>query len=333
MMNDPQPSPPKPVSTHSLSRKELRTSIWLPIFSALGLVALAAIVGVFMPHAFTAGLAIAICLGLVAFLWYWLRHQPIRRRLTAVLLAIPALLGVSTGVSDGRLGPILLGAGATGLLLFIHRAVSIPISYRFAARRFQSGHYEEALSLVDKAIMARPHFWESYQLQALIFLAQMDFPRAERAAKAAMEANPKADAAANTLGQIYLAQAQFTPARQVYIQAVEQNPDHALHWYHLGLCDYRLGETEAAAESLAAAIKRAPHILEYELLAHYYLWRCLAQLGQNTLASDVHTRMQKFAAGLPLLQERLTHQADTPHLSFLRADLADLAQHLADSPP
>jgi hypothetical protein len=38
--------------------------------------------------------------------------------------------------------------------------------------------------------------------------------------------------------------------------------------------------------------------------------------------------MQKFAAGLPLLQEQLAQQPQTPHLPLMRADLDDLAQQV-----
>ncbi len=329
-MND-QPNPtPKPISPHSLNQKELRASTLLPVVIPLGIVLLGLVVWLIAPDDFNTGLAIAMSLSLLLFLLYWTRREPARRRVVALVLAIPALVGLSVGMSNGRITPILLGFGLTGLLLVLHRAVSIPISYRFAARRYQAGDLEGALALVEKTIETRPNFWESYQLKALIFLAQGDFPRAERAAKEALAANAQSDAAANTLGQIYLAQAQFEAAKQAYIQAVTQNPDHALHWYHLGLCQYRLGDWAEAVDSLVGATKRAPHILEYELWQHYYLWRCLKELGREGQAAEVHAKMQKFAEGLPLLQEQLAQQPETPHLPLVRADLSDLARQIGD---
>ncbi|MEZ4518896.1 MAG: hypothetical protein R3C44_19440 [Chloroflexota bacterium] len=47
--------------------------------------------------------------------------------------------------------------------------LTTPISYRMARRRFFAGDMSMALDLVDKSIAARPDFWESYQLRALIF--------------------------------------------------------------------------------------------------------------------------------------------------------------------
>lgn len=327
-MNNQPNSTPKPISPHSLNQKELRASTLLPVVIPVGIMLLGLVVWLIAPDDFNTGLAIAMSLSLLLFLLYWTRREAARQRVVALALAIPALVGVSVGMSNGRIAPILLGFGLTGLLLVIHRAVSIPISYRFAARRYQAGDLAAALTLVEKSIDARPNFWESYQLKALIFLAQGDFPRAERAAKEALTANPQSDAAANTLGQIYLAQAQFEAAKGAYIQAVSQNPDHALHWYHLGLCQYRLAEWAEAVDSLVGATKRAPHILEYELWQHYYLWRCLQALGREEQSAEVHTKMQKFAEGLPYLQEQLAQQPETPHLPLIRADLADLAQQI-----
>ncbi|HUM70409.1 MAG TPA: hypothetical protein PLK31_16370, partial [Chloroflexota bacterium] len=185
-MNNQPNSTPKPISPHSLNQKELRASTLLPVVIPVGIVLLGVVVWLIAPDDFNTGLAIAMSLSLLLFLLYWTRREPMRQRLVALVLAIPALVGVSVGMSNGRIAPILLGFGLTGLLLVLHRAVSIPISYRFAARRYQAGDLEAALALVEKTIETRPDFWEAYQLKALIFLAQADFPRAERAAKEAL---------------------------------------------------------------------------------------------------------------------------------------------------
>lgn len=329
MSDSPERKPaPKPPSPHELNRQEMRASTLLPVIIPVAILLLGGLVWLITPDNFNNGLAIGISLSLLLFLLYWTRREPVKQRLLALLFAIPALIGVSVGLSLGRLTPILLGFGITGFLLVIYRALSIPLSYRFASRQFQAGRDEEALALVEKAITARPDFWESYQLKALIFLAQTDFPRAERAAKEAIAVNPRADAAYHTLGQVYLIQAQFTAAADAYIQAAELNPDHALHWYYLGLCQVREGELDTAVDSLTAATKRAPRILEYELLQHYYLWRCLDQLDRPEAAA-VHEKMQNFSPGLPPLQAQAANLPPTPHTDLYLADLEDLARQLA----
>ncbi len=324
-MNNETKSAPKPVSPHALNKNELRASMVLPVAISVGLVVLGGIVWLITPDDFNTGLAIAISVALLLFLLYWTRKEPLKQRFLALVFAIPALSGISFGLSNGRLSPIILGISFTILLLIAYRAVSIPVSYRFAVRQFEAGDDEKALELVDKTIESRPDYWESYLLKAMIFLNQLDFPRAERAAKQALEVNPQAVFAYNTLGQIYLVQTAFTAAEQAYIQAVELNPDNALYWYHLGLCQYRLKAYETAVDSLLAATKRTPRILEYELLEYFYLWRCLKECGREDQAAEVQDKMQKFSEGLPLLQTQLAQQPDTPHLPFQQADLAELA--------
>jgi hypothetical protein len=76
------------------------------------------------------------------------------------------------------------------------------------------------------------------------------------------------------------------------------------------------------------AINSSLRFLEYELQAHYYLWRCLIALEETEQAQTVHEKMQAFAPGVPLIQEQLTNQPDYPHLPYLQADVANLAQQI-----
>lgn len=330
-MNDKPTTPPKPISPHALSPGEMRSSFILPIVLAVGLALVATAVVLIVPDSFNRTLAILISLALLAFLLYWTRKTVTSKRLTAVALAIPALLGLGYGVSNGRLGPILLGMGLTGILLLLYRAVSTPISYRVAYQQYRQGNYSQALQLVEKTIVARPDFWESYQLKAIIQLQQGAYAQAEQAAKAGTAVAPYSDLMANSLGQVYLAQGKFAPAKEAYATAVTRNSDHAIHWYYLGLCQYYLGEYEDAAASLAASSKRSPRILEYELLCHYYLWQCLSQLGQTSTAAEVQQKMQKFSEGVPLLQAQISNtQLETSYLTLLRQEMPHITALFTD---
>lgn len=328
ILSDQHKTAHTPVSPHSLNKNELRASMVLPIILAVGLVVLGGIVWLITPDDFNTGLAVALTVCLFLFLIVWTRKAPVKQRLLAIGFAVPSLLGVSFGMSNGRLSPMILGVSLTILLLVLYRAVNTPLSYRFAARQFRQGNLDQALTLIDKAIAARPHYWESYQLKSLIFLAQADLPRAERAAKEAITVNPQAATTYNSLGQIYLAQARFAEAQQAYVTAVEIQPDNALYWYHLGLCQFRLAQFEAAGQSLAAASKRSPRLLVYELLTYYYLWRSLQESGQIEAAAEALDKMQEFSAGLPILQAQIEDQPETAHLPFIQADLQELARQL-----
>lgn len=278
------------------------------------------------PGEFNTAVALFISLALLAFLLYWTRHAEKRLRITAVVVAIPALIGISLGMIRGSVSDTLLGVGITFLLLFLYRTFNTPISYRVAFRRFRAGDMVTALELVDKAIDARPDFWESYQLRALIFLTELDFSRAERSAKEAITRKPNAHPVYNTLGQVYLAEARFDKAKTNFAQALALDPGNAFYRYHLGLCQFRQGDFRDAAATFMEAISGSLRFLEYELQAHYHLWRCLVELEETEQAKTVHEKMQAFAEGVPLLQKQLADQPDYPHLPYLQADAADLSQ-------
>jgi tetratricopeptide (TPR) repeat protein len=316
-------------SAHSLSKKELRASLVLPVVITLIIWGTGLLLYLITPGEFNTAVALFISVALLVFLLYWTRQAEKRLRITAVVIAIPALIGISLGMIRGSVSSTLLGVGLTFLLLFLYRTFNTPISYRVAFRHFRAGDMETALELVDKAIQARPDFWESYQLRALIYLTELDFSRAERSAKEAVARKPNAHPVYNTLGQVYLAQANFDKAQASFAQALELEPGNALYRYHLGLCQFRQGDHREAAASFMEAINSSLRFLEYELQAHYYLWRCLMALEETEQAQTVHEKMQAFAPGVPLIQEQLANQPDYPHLPHLQADVADLAQQFS----
>lgn len=319
-------SKPKAQSSHSLSKKELRTSLILPVIITLIIWGAGLLLYQVTPGEFNTAVALFISIAMLAFLLYWTRHAEKRLRITAVVIAIPALVGISLGMIRGNVSITLLGVGLTFLLLILYRVFNTPISYRVAFRHFRAGNMESALELVDKSIDARPDFWESYQLRALIYLTNLDFSRAERSAKEAIALKPNAHPVYNTLGQIYLAEARFDKAEESFTQALLLDPGNALYRYHLGLCQYRQGEYREAAASLLDAIGRSLRFLEYELQAHYYLWRSLQALKEAEQAQKVHEKMQAFVDGVPLVQAQLADQPDYPHLPYLQKDAEDLSQ-------
>jgi Tfp pilus assembly protein PilF len=313
-------------SAHSLSKKELRASLILPIVITVTIWGAGLVLYLVTPGEFNTAVALFVSLCLLVFLLYWTRDAEKQLRLTAVVIAIPALTGISLGLIRGSVSTTLIGVGLTFLLLFLYRTFRTPISYRVAFRRFRAGDMETALELVDKSIDARPDFWESYQLRALIFLTELDFSRAERSAKEAIARKPNAHPVYNTLGQVYLAEAKFDKAAESFTQALNLEPGNGLYRYHLGLCRFRQQDYRDAAASFMEAISSSLRFLEYELQAHYYLWRSLKALKETEQAKTVHEKMQAFAEGVPLVQAQLTNQPDYPHLPYLQKDAEDLRQ-------
>ena len=313
------------------SRSELRASLIWPVVISVAIWVAGLLIYIFAPGRFDALVSGLIAVGLVIYLLYYQRSQRLSpgERLGALLLAIPAVAGITYGLVRGDALFAITGVSASLLLLSAQRVLTTPISYRMARRAFMRGRLETALDLVDKAIGARPHFWESYQLRSLIYLSALQFAAAERDARKALELRPDAHPVYNTLGQIYLAESRYDAARDAYSRAIDLSPKHALYHYHHGLALYRLGQPRAAAEALAAATRLSlPHVT-YELQAYYYLGRALEGNGEIEKAEEVFADMVKFKEGLETLKGELKGQPDFPELPALRADLRDLEKRLA----
>jgi len=323
---------PERKSSHRLSRSEMRNSLLIPTAFGLLILLVGVVAAMLAPGAFIEILTVAIGAGLLVYLLITTRRASRRLRITAVVLAIPALVGVTLGLISGSARDPLIGIGVTFGLLVLLRLFSTPISFRAAYNRFRRGDSAGALDLINRSISARPDFWESYQLRALIHLSNLSFQHAERDAIQALALKPDAHPVYNTLGQIYLAQERFDSAREAYTQAQAQAPNFALYDYHLGLSAYRLGEYRAAAEALAASTQGTLPLVEYDLQAHYYLLRCLEELGDEETAATVKAVLPKFKAGLAALREQLDQQPNFPHVARLRADLDAMTDLLAALP-
>ncbi len=323
----------KSTSRHGLSTRELRSSFLLPILIGLGILLIGAVVSLFIPAEYF-NLAITAVVALLLFLYliYFTRNATPRLRLVALLIAIPALIGITAGMLGGQLRYLFLGVGITFFLLVLLQIFQVPISYRLAYRRFREGRNVEAMELINRTINSRPDFWQSYQLRALLYLMQIDFPRAERDARKAVELKPNAHPAYNTLGQIYLAEERFDKAKETFAQALEQAPDLALFHYHYGLASYRLGDYRDAADAFDAATAGTLPIIEYDLQAYYFWMKSLEALGEPEQAAAVSAEMAKFAIAYPDLQEQLDEQPDYPHVQTMRADIADMATYLPEQP-
>ena len=321
--------PRKRKSVRQNLQQEMRSSLLLPVALGLGILLIGSILVIFSPWPFWSTITVSIGLLLFFYLFWSTRGAGWGTRLLALAMAVPAIIGISYGLAYGSTSYALLGVGLTMLLLVLLRFFQTPLSFRAANANFRRGDLQGALELVDKAIDARPDFWESYQLRAMIHLSNMHLTHAERDARQAITINPKAHPVYNTLGHIYLAQERFADAEKTYGRALDLAPGYALYLYHLGLSEFRQGKYRDAAESFAAATQGTLPTAEYDLQARYYLACALEEIGMTEQARAARAQMVKFAYGLEPLQKRLERQPDYPHLEQMRIDLADLAEQLA----
>ena len=310
-------------------RNQMSSSLLMPIALGLTILLAGVILAMFAPWSFNNSISIFIVLLLFGYLLWSTRGASWKLRVLALVLAIPAIIGISLSLVNGTLTEAFVGVGITAVSLIVLRFLHTPISYRVAYRHFRNGQMQEALEIINKSINARPDFWESYQLRSLIYLSQMSLDHAEKDAKEAIELNPKAHPVYNTLGQVYLAQERFADAEEAYSSALDLAPGYALYLYHLGLCEFRRQDYAESAQSFAAASQGTLPLIEYDLQNAYYLTCSLEEIGDEANAELARQQMAKFRDGLPLIQKQLENQPPYPHLELMRADAADLAQRLS----
>lgn len=324
--------PRTPSKTRSVkpSGRDLRASLILPIAITVLIWLVGLAVFVLVPAAqFNNVIAVLIGASLLVYLAYSTRTAGWRLRFIALLLAVPALIGITLSTVNGRLRPLLIGGAITFVLLVVQRMLNVPLSYRAASRAFERRNDEEALQLLHKSIRARPDFAESYQLRALIHLLYERFRQAEMDAKQAIALQPKVHLYYNTLGQVYLLQGEYESALDAYTDALTAYDGVTMYTYHLGFCHYRLGNYRDAADAFSTAARKGLPTAAYELMVHYLLGRTLEELDQPQMAQDAFGKMAKFADAAAQLAAQLEEQPETPYTKQLRRDLADLQSRLA----
>jgi tetratricopeptide (TPR) repeat protein len=319
-------------SRHSLTRREMTVSFVAPtvIFLAIWLIGL--IVYVVAPEQFLTAVNLLIALGLFLFLLYHTRRARWTTRITAVILAVPALVGITISLTSGDTVPLIAGVALTLALLAGQRFLETPLTYRRAAAAFAAGNNDLAMDMVNRAIALRPDFSESFQLRALVHLADGELIPALQDGQMAVAQEPEQPTAHSVLGQIYLAQGAYEAAATAFDMALVFDPDNALYHYYFGLCQYRLEQHQTAAEALHTAVNRNLPRDDFLLLALYYLGESLAQLNRAEEAAERFGQMDNFRDSLADLQAQYDHLPSYPHLERMKLDLTAVAERLKIEP-
>jgi tetratricopeptide (TPR) repeat protein len=102
------------------------------------------------------------------------------------------------------------------------------------------------------------------------------------------------------LGSAYRQLGRFEEARQSFRQALELNPNDGQVWLALGIVNAQGGDSRAAVEAYAQAVKLQPTDVGYLLLA-----RALEQSGQTAQAQAATAAAQRISHDLPAAQQKV----------------------------
>ena len=245
-----------------------------------------------------------------------------------VLLIIPLLAALIAFFLTEQIIYTALGFIVGYLILQGVRHLLLPSGLHSAVRAFQSGRLEEALERTNRIIDEKPDRWESYYLRALVHFAFSDLPAAEADAREAVERKPDSDTNYVTLGQVLYAQAQFSKAEEAFAEAVRLRGTEGLNQYHLGAALFHLERYQDAIPHLELATKLGTSNDQMELLARYYLARCLQRDGREEEAAEKYASMQEYADALDDLKRDVDSASDYPARHFLQKDVAAIEKRL-----
>lgn len=245
-----------------------------------------------------------------------------------LLLIIPLLTALVAFFLTEQLIYTALGFVVGYLILQGLRFLLLPPGLHGAVRAFQAGRLEEALERTNQVIDKGPDRWEPYYLRALIHFARSNLPAAEADARTAVESKPDSDTNYVTLGQVLYAQARFAEAEGAFSEAVRLRGTEGLNQYHLGATLLHLERYQDAIPRLELAIKLGISNEQMELLAHYYLARCLQQDGRDEEAAEAFATMQEHVGAFDDLKRDVNSANEYPARHLLQKDVAAIEKRL-----
>jgi len=122
------------------------------------------------------------------------------------------------------------------------------------------GNTAEAESDLDRAFSLSPDDGEAYALRAVMAIAQNDIAQALRDGRKAVELSPRSSAAKIAFSYGLQADLKLEEARDVLLQAVEDQPDDALAWARLSEIWLSLGYLDKSLKTAQKAIEIGPDL-------------------------------------------------------------------------
>ena len=160
------------------------------------------------------------------------------------------------------------------------------------------GDYDSAIKAITTQIKSQPDKGEHYRFRAELYRLAGKLPAARRDYQKMIALDAAVAVAYNGLAEVELQARNYTAARQAGQKALQLAPDEWVAAYNLGMIEDRLRESEAAARHLRSALAMKMPDSRHRLLAHLYLCRACARLGDTAGAAESLRAMKRERAGL-----------------------------------
>lgn len=132
-------------------------------------------------------------------------------------------------------------------------------SFDQALQLLQAEQYDTAIEMLDKVVEQEKRLTAPYINLAMAYRHKGDEKMAEEYLLKALEIDQSQPVANNELGILYRKQGRFVDARNVYANALSENPDYLPAIRNLGiLCDLYLRDVQCALEQFEKYQKQVP---------------------------------------------------------------------------
>jgi eukaryotic-like serine/threonine-protein kinase len=135
-----------------------------------------------------------------------------------------------------------------------------------------TGHYEDAVSQFESAVMIEPTNDDAYRGLADAYERLGKLPEAEKTYRQAIELRPHYWAGYSWLGRFYYHQARYAEAASMFSQVVALAPDSIRGYYDLGVAYYSQGRYAEAIGMLQHSIAIRPTAEGYSNLGNAYFY-------------------------------------------------------------
>jgi len=246
-----------------------------------------------------------------------------------VLIVIgPALVALSLGLFVPSIAPatLVIAAGWIVISVIIGRA-GIRQEYQKAIRFMRKGEYQSAIDIMTDLIKEEGQNADHRRFRAELYRLMGNLKRAEADYKKVVELMPKSGVGYNGLAEVCLQDLRYQEAREYGLKALALEPNEWVPAYNLGMVEDRMGLWAEAAEHLRGALAAKIPEGRHRLLAHFWLLRAAANLGDSNGVEAASRALRAEKKALAEWKMIFEVEGSTTLRNVLAADVA-LAERL-----
>ena len=230
-----------------------------------------------------------------------LGRLPREERWRWLAIIVPAVLAiVIASLLLPHLTGLFVGAGIGWIVagIFVFNSGGASRHHRRAIKAMRKGDHAAAIREMTAQIKLEPDRADHFRFRAELHRLAGDLHLARRDYRRMIEMDDQGAVAYNGLAEVELQANNYSEALAAAQKAYKLAPDEWVAAYNLGMIEDRLGESESALRHLGIALESKIPDSRHRLLAHLYLLRANARMGDENKAREALEAIKREKAGL-----------------------------------